>query len=390
MSKRILFIAIIVVLLCNTALFATNSSESNTLTRLFLEGPSSVTYTRQFLSAVPVPVMQQVISQLAEQVGEFVKVEGTSNPYSVIFEHGSATTYISLDGQGAIAGLQFTQIINARGSLMEAVESIIAMDATVSVLIRKNGESLVSHQADTPLAVGSAYKLGILAAVQDAIEDQSLQWGESVALEDSWKSLPTGILQSWPSGSLITIESLAALMISLSDNTAADALLSLVGRDRVDRYIPHSLPTLSTSELFRLKNPENSDLLHQYRIAGFEKRIEVLNTLKSRRMPDPSLFSGNPVAIDVEWYMTAEELADLIERLQALDLMTINAGLATKEHWLRVAYKGGSEPGVLNLTTFLIDESQNRFTVVVTLNNAEQPLDEQKAMESYQAILSYL
>ncbi len=80
----------------------------------------------------------------------------------------------------------------------------------------------------------------------------------------------------------------------------------------------------------------------------------------------------------------------MIERLQHLDLMTINAGLATKEKWQRVAYKGGSEPGVLNLTTFLIDEEGNQYTVVVTVNNAKKALDEAKIMETYQAMLNYL
>lgn len=88
--------------------------------------------------------------------------------------------------------------------------------------------------------------------------------------------------------------------------------------------------------------------------------------------------------------MTAKELATLIERLQSLDLMTVNAGLATKERWQRVAFKGGSEPGVLNLTTYLEDEQKNRYTVVVTANTSKKPLDEKKIMESYQAILNYL
>ena len=390
MLKKTLVILLVLILSFNLSLFAARNAESEVLSRLFVEGPSSASYTRQFQSAVPLPVMQQVLSQLMGQLGAFVTVEGKSNPYSVIFEYGSATTYIGLDGQGNIASLQFTQLIHTRGTLVEAVKSIVEMDGAVSVLIRKNGEVLISYQEDTPLAVGSAFKLGILAAIEDAILAGDMHWGQVVALEDSWKSLPSGILQTWPTGSLITLQTLATLMISMSDNTATDVLLSLAGREKVDQYLAHSVPTLSTGELFRLKNPKNNDLLQRFRLAALDEKIVVLGELKDRSLPEPGLLSGNPIAVDVEWYMTAKELADLIERLQSLDLMTINPGLATKEHWHRVAYKGGGEPGVLNLTTFLIDEHQNRFTVVVTVNNAEKVLDEQSIMETYQAILSYL
>jgi hypothetical protein len=167
-------------------------------------------------------------------------------------------------------------------------------------------------------------------------------------------------------------------------------LLSLVGRPSVEHYLPHSIPLLATGDMFRLKNPENEDILRQYRKASTAQKRTLLRVLQYRNLPEASLFSGNPVAIDLEWFMTTSELADLVERLQPLDLMTINAGVATKEKWQRVAYKGGSEPGVLNLTTFLIDENGNQYTVVVTVNNAEKALDEAKIIATYQSILNYL
>ncbi|MDD4449928.1 MAG: serine hydrolase, partial [Sphaerochaeta sp.] len=285
---------------------------------------------------------------------------------------------------------QFTEVIRARLTLADAVKQIIDLDADTAILIRKNAETVVAHNADIPLAVGSAFKLGILAAVEDAVRENKLQWFQSVRLLSMWKSLPTGILQDWPTGSRLTIETLATLMISQSDNTATDALMSLVGRNSVGSYLSNSRPVLSTAEAFRLKNPANSDLLARYRTGSSAEKEKVLDQIKSRPLMEPGLLSGNPVAIDIEWFMTAHELASLIERLQVLPLMTVNAGLATKERWHRVAYKGGSEPGVLNLTTYLEDEEHNRHTVVVTVNNAQSPLDEKFIMETYQAILNLL
>ncbi len=390
MWRKRLAILVVLLVFLEAVMIASTLTEPTALTRLFTDGPASIKYTRQFEAAVPPSSMQQLISQLTEQLGAFKRVDGHKNPYTIVLEHGTITAYISLDGQAKVAGLQFTEVIDTRGTLADAIKEISSLDGESSVLIRRNGKIIVDHQGDTPLAVGSSFKLGILAALLDAVSDGRLRWDQSVPLRSSQKSLPTGILQDWPDGTQVTIETLAALMISQSDNTATDVLLSLVGRPSVEKYLPHSIPVLSTGDMFRLKNPENVDILKQYRKASSAHKRTLLTVLQYRNLPEASLFSGDPVSLDIEWFMTAMELADLVERLQHLDLMTINAGLATKEKWQRVAYKGGSEPGVLNLTTFLIDEEGTQYTVVVTVNNAKKALDEAKIMETYQAMLNYL
>jgi hypothetical protein len=47
-------------------------------------------------------------------------------------------------------------------------------------------------------------------------------------------------------------------MISVSDNTAADALLSIAGRENVEKFAPRNRPFLSTREAFILKAVPNA------------------------------------------------------------------------------------------------------------------------------------
>ncbi len=337
---------LIVLLLCvGVAVFAGTNREAQVLDQLFNRGPESIAYTKQFESVAPMEQVKQLLFQLTLEMGTFRGVEGSTNPYQLLFDRGSVTTYIALDAQGAIAGLQFTEINSFQGTLTDAVQKIIDMDAETSVLIRKNGETVLKHNSDLSLAVGSSFKLGVLAALVQEIEKGNLTWSTSVPLNSAWKTLPSGILQDWPEGSQLTIETLATLMISISDNTACDALIALVGRRNVEAFLPRCIPLFTTGDLFRLKNPDNSDLLSQYRQASLMGKRVCLEELGSRQLPSPSLFSSDPIALDIEWYATVEELCDLMEKLQDLDLMTINSGVATKEHWKRVAYKGGSEPG---------------------------------------------
>ena len=88
-------------------------------------------------------------------------------------------------------------------------------------------------------------------------------------LDSALRSLPSGVLQSWPAGTPMTVESLAILMISQSDNTAADRLLHLLGRERVESrtrvagntHVARNTPFLTTREMFALKTPADSDAL---------------------------------------------------------------------------------------------------------------------------------
>ncbi|MFW5485819.1 MAG: hypothetical protein ACOCJN_06625, partial [Spirochaetaceae bacterium JB067] len=64
--------------------------------------------------------------------------------------------------------------------------------------------------------------------------------------------------------------------------------------------------------------------------------------------------------------------------------------VAENEQWERIAYKGGSEPGVLNLTTFLRDSDENCYTVSYTANNEDSPLNENEIIILYQNLLNKL
>jgi hypothetical protein len=102
------------------------------------------------------------------------------------------------------------------------------------------------------------------------------------------------------------------------------------------------------------------------------------------------IFAGGPVAIDVEWFFSTRELCDLMRRVQALPMMSLNPGLANPADWQRVAFKGGSEPGVLNLTTWLLGRDGRQFCVSATWNNPQARLDESQFFLLYTSLLGTL
>ncbi len=333
-------------------------------------------FAESFLAEVPLSQLEPGLKSITDQLGVYEGVEGNSSPFTVRFSRGTAAAHISLDAQGQIDRLLLTDL--NFGGLDETVSRIAALPGQTNVLVLKNGEEVASHNADTPLGVGSAFKLAVLAALQDQIEAGTHAWDEVVELKTEWKSLPSGILQNWPDGTPLTLQTLATLMISVSDNTATDALIHVVGREAVEAKGARNRPFLTTQELFKLKDPQNSALLERYLTGDEGAKRAVSTQLADLPLPNAAVFAGAPLALEVEWFFTPAELCTLMGEVQALPLMSINSGgLANPADWGRIAFKGGSEAGVLNLTTWLTGKDGASYCVTVTQNNPNAPVEEE-------------
>lgn len=169
-------------------------------------------------------------------------------------------------------------------------------------LVLSGGKVEAEHKADAALAVGSAAKLAVLKAVADAVAAGRLSWDQIVTLKDEWRSLPSGILQDWPAETPITIASLANLMISISDNTATDALIRIVGQEAVEAITPRNRPFLTTRELFALK--ANKDLSAAWENGDEAARRQILERISSEPLPDEGGLSTR-LTIGIEWFFSA-------------------------------------------------------------------------------------
>lgn len=359
------------------------------LERLFTSAAiSNDWFTPEFLAQIPVSV-QQVIDSLTGTMGAFQSVQAEGNAYLVVFERGSVPTQIVLNQQGQIAGLLFQAARLKLSSLDQAVAELRSLPGQVSLLVREGTVERARLNPNTALAVGSTFKLAVLAALQQQIASGQHTWSEVVQLQPNWKSLPSGVLHTWPDGALLTLQTLAALMISQSDNTATDSLIHLVGRETIEPLTSRNRPFLTTRNAFVLKSRPYTELLQRYRKANQTERQQLLPELDKAALPDVSELEVTPTALDVEWFFSTAELCELMQQVQELPLMSINPGVAIAKDWQRVAYKGGSEPGVLNLTTWLQAKNGRRYCVSATWNH-DRPLDETRFMALYSGVLELL
>jgi hypothetical protein len=211
-------------------------------------------------------------------------------------------------------------------------------------------------------------------------------------------SLPSGRLHTWPVGTPVTVQTLATLMISESDNTATDHLIEIVGRSEIESHLgrvyrhtlpERNIPFLKTRELFLLqaRSPDFASLRERYLASSLADRRNVLLELQDKTIQGmPAVEPVGGLIDQLEWFASTRNLVDVVllgygsdllhkdvVRQLWADILAINPGIANVDADPRIArlgYKGGAEPGVLNFTQWVQTSGAKQFAVSLTWNDA--------------------
>ena len=357
---------------------------------------SAAMYGPAFLHLVPTAKLAAICKELFEKNGKVLVVEkqpgatATSGKFTFRCRETQMTVslVIEADAPHRIMSLWFGPPAPIVASWDDLTARLAKLPGEVSFQVERldDGKILASHQADKPLGIGSAFKLYLLAA----LIDRRTPWDKIVKIEDRYKSLPSGQLQNWPAGSPVTVHTLAVQMISISDNTAADHLLALIGREEVEKRLgrfgmkapARNIPFLATREFFRLKS--DAALRKAYLAASPASRRKILDRVAAMpALKDSDENWSGPLAIDrIEWFASA---ADLCRVLGWLDehggpsgeaILAVNPGrVFSKEPFTYVGYKGGSEAGVLSMNWLLHARDGRHYALSAIWNDPRSDVD---------------
>ena len=344
-------------------------------------------FDARFLAQVSFAEVEGLVASLIAKHGALQRIDRAGDGFTLRFAKANLPTTITLDKDGRIIGLWFGAA-ETLGSIADLSSEIQSLPGATALLVVSDGKDIVAHAAEHPLAVGSAAKLAVLVAVRNAVEQGRLRWDQVVLLDPAWKSRPSGQLQDWPDGTSLTLATLANLMISVSDNTATDALIRIVGREAAEAVSPANTPFPTTRELFTLKTTTNAPLRAEWLAGDANARRAILDGIANEPLPSASAISSN-VTHEVEWFFTARELCRLLDQTADLPSVSINPGVASAKAWKSVAYKGGSEIGVLNLSTRVVDKDGRVHCVVASWND-DAALDDDRLIAPYRGILNRL
>ncbi len=359
-------------------------------------------FADNFASAVPEAQFEAIQGQIEAQFGPLIGVETVEAVapagarIAIRFERGRASGSFALEADAPyeVTGFRLSEMTPIGDTVAQFLEDVDTLPGEVGLLVSRLGETnpMAARNADQQYAIGSTFKLYVLSALAHSIADGERDWSDVVTLTE--RSFPSGQLQRWPHGAPVTLQTLATLMISNSDNTATDQLIAELGRDVVEAEVIASghaspeatFPFMTTREMFVLKSGDEVDP-DQYLVSDTASRRQALETLRGvERDMDAVLaaFTGGPNMIEIEWMASPEDLSSLFRRMVALDdetalrIMGVNTALtpAMQDEWDYVGYKGGSEPGVLNLSWLLRDAAGEWTVATFSWNNPEEEVDQ--------------
>ena len=92
----------------------------------------------------------------------------------------------------------------------------------------------ITLNADRPFQMASVFKVPLLAELAAQVAAGARSLDDQVTLTNDMKAPGSGVLKELSAGTRLSVRDLATLMIIVSDNTATDILLDLVGADAVN------------------------------------------------------------------------------------------------------------------------------------------------------------
>ncbi|MEV8639054.1 serine hydrolase [Streptosporangium sp. NPDC051023] len=309
---------------------------------------------------------------------------------------------ISVDGDGKINELQ---IPPAPGPVPPGPKSWSELDSRLRTVapnvgflaaeIDARGRCQVVHGVaeDKPRPLGSIFKLYVLGAVAEKIRDGGLSWNTKLTIKPEWKSPSEGGLWDRPDNSTVTVREAAKLMISISDNTAADMLIHTVGRKAVEakvrQWSDHSelnTPFLTTKEFFLLKGVNHPEQARTYLGLGVAKKREYLKNVVDKQALTDIKQWDKPREVDtIEWFGSPRDICRAYVGLTKLNSRPLSDALSgydgldlNSKKWPTVWFKGGSELGLLDLAYLGRSASGRTYVVTALAYDTKEPLDESK------------
>jgi beta-lactamase class A len=366
-----------------------------------------------FWTQISPAMLNQALQALASLRLVSIRVSALSTVVADLTIGGAgppAQVLLTVDRRGLISWLRISPAIPtpapATWASVDAALQFAAPRVRLLVADVTSGSCQPVHGLDpgTPAPLGAAFKLYVLDALGEAVAAGTVRWKQPLTVTERFKSLPAGELQDEPDGTRISVLDTAAAMMSLSDNTATDMLIHLLGRPAVEAALTLTgmadpaldRPFLTTREIFTLKLRQWPTLAERY-LAKDDAGRRALLASTVDRAPLPAVAAAGswiaPRAVtSLEYFASASDLCRVYASLATLSrrpglapigqLLSLNDdGLQLDPaQWRTTWFKGGSEPGVLTLAFLAATRTGHRYAVTVLAEDPSRPINQATAI----------
>ena len=367
-------------------------------------------FNEEFLSHVPAEALSPVFNELQALAPVHIEKAETAGEETAILTVAGAQgarmlIYLTIDPEqpGILAGLGIRPAPSDEPLPASWEEILLAMQkdmAKAQIYVGRIDPTTgtcseeIALGSPEPLPIGSSFKLFILGALAREIAAEQRSWEDPITIEERFKSYPSGVLQDEEAGTQFTTQEVAAKMISISDNTATDHLLHLLGREAVEAYMGatgHSKPALntpmlSTKDLFVFKLDKDDLERQTYIDASVDERRALLAQVLEGPLPPierTESWTAPKYIENFEWYASGADLCGVAAEMVShhdeaayqplFEILAINGGglVLDSEQWTYLGFKGGSEPGVMHLGYLLQRADGQWFYLSLNWSDAE-------------------
>lgn len=381
-------------------------------------------FTKKFVSTVPLKEMNQVFSSIKNQYGP-------AQSFVVKMDDGVDTEMITLHQKGIklkfllnltrednalkLGGLRYFGVdykVPEYSDLTEIDRDLARLGQKPTIYFSELGkQDIYQSNASKVQSLGSIFKLFVLATLQEKVRTKRLKWDKPIVVSDRLKSLPSGRMQDLKEGTEVKLSDVALSMISISDNTATDHLINLLGRHEIERFMSRSgfmkakqrnAPFLKTMDLFRVRAFFSDKDYERYRSSGRKTKATMLASLESKTLDETmSALSewSEPKAISsIEWFATPREICRLYEWFTKHADATTKKILSANTPFIEksklgiafAGYKGGSEPGVLEMAYWLQGTNGKNYCLYLGVNDEAKSIDENAFFSFTEGAINYL
>lgn len=365
-------------------------------------------FTPNFTKAIPKDDFNKLVSEIYEAIGKCINFEEILSPnnisnYRLISDTSRyATVAFSVNENNLIDSLQIKEVVFPDviiDSWNTVVTYINSWRGHTSITVKNSSKNISFEKDSNELApLGSGFKLYVLGTIADQVSRGALKWDQTFFVREDWKSLPGGVMQTWENGKQVSLKTFAEYMIKISDNTATDHLINLVGRHAVESQLSImgnefeklNTPFLTTAEMFKIKWASPYETIQSY-IHGDSKTRRFLLENQIAQIPlnqvgTNGISMESPAFIrQIEWFGSSNNLCEAMKSLQeknsqeVFEILSKNVpflNLEEDSNWSFAGYKGGSEPGVLTMTYLLKSKHSEWGCVSLTWHDEKKNLNQ--------------
>ena len=245
---------------------------------------------------------------------------------------------------------------------------------------------VAGSNVDTPLPLASVFKLYVLLALADAVNQGTVGWNDQLTITTENKAVGSAGFDHLAPGSHVSVRDAAQQMISASDNMATDMLMAHLGPGAVERALVHAghhdpasmTPFPDTHALFSVGWGE-PDLREQWKTASAAGRARLIEQTKNRHYePDPARTHTPASPYGAEWYGTASDICKVHAALQTVavgpaapvrDILSATPGIdLDPTEWGYIGAKGGNLPGDLAFSWYAVDRTGQPWVMSFQMN----------------------